>query len=122
MTRNLAHTNGVVRSIQDDTTASRRHNEMFIELFQKQQEDNKKMISYLEEKIPDMSDYFPLKNDAALERFMDKSDGFYHLRRAEFYNMLVSHRSNKDNLFATTLMRRCFSKKFIRFHTWPGPR
>ena len=121
MARNLTHTNSVVRSIQDDTSYTRQQNDVFISLFKKQQEDNQKMRSYIESKIPNIKDYFPLKDDAAIDRFFDKSDGQFELRRSEFYNMLCQFHIDKENLFATSLLRSCFSKKIIKTHTWPGP-
>lgn len=68
--------------------------------------------------------YFPIQNDAQLQRFLDKGDGQFHLRREEFENFLYCHVTKSLKLkrpFETALLSTVFSREYIGSHKWPGP-
>ena len=99
---------------------TRQQNEKIMEMLETQREDNHKMSSYLEAKIPEMGKKIPLPDMATLNRFVDDSDGVYALRRAELYSFLYSCRTSKKKLFGTSLMKTLFSENFLRNYSWPA--
>lgn len=71
-----------------------------------------------------INDYFPIKSDADLQQFLDKSDGFYKARREEFENFLYCSVTNAMKLkrpFESNLLATFFSRDYIKSHKWPGP-
>ena len=80
---------------------------------------NDRMNSYLKSKIPNMTEYFPLRDSNSVERFLDNSDGLFNLRRSEFENMLIPCIHEKKNLFGTAVLKAFFSNEFIQTHSWP---
>ena len=102
--------------------ALKKQNAELIELVKKDKENNDKVNTYLQAKVPDMSDYFPLKDSAALERFLDTSDGLYPLRRAEFSNMLLNIVDDKPKKIRAGILKSFFALEFIKCHTWPTNR
>ena len=92
---------------------------MIIKLLLDQKEENKKVRSLVEAKIPDLKEFFPLKDSAALDRFLDQSDGLYPLRRSQFYNMLLLCVHEKQNTFGTSILKAFFSPDYIKTHRWP---
>lgn len=87
-----------------------------------QKDENAKVNGYLKTKIPNMAEFFPLKDSESLERFLDSSDGLFHLRRAEFANLLIPCVSEKKNLFGTAVLNSLFSDEFVKTHSWPTNR
>lgn len=70
-----------------------------------------------------IDDYFPVKQDSDLQKFLDKTDGLYILRREEFENMLYNNLTKSMKLkraFEATLLSTLFSREFISSHRWPG--
>lgn len=122
MSSKLRLSNDIIRSIKNDTTATRNQNDLLVKMFKEQKEDNQRMNAFLHSKIPDMNDYFPLKDTAAMDRFLDEWDGLYPLKRSEFYNMLINCVSEKPNLFGTAILNTFFSEEFIKTHSWPSAR
>lgn len=73
----------------------------------------------------DIQKYFPVTQDSDLQRFLDKSDGQFHLRREQFENFLycsVTRTLKLKRPFETSLLATLFSRDFISSHRWPGPR
>ena len=73
----------------------------------------------------DISKYFPVKQDADLQSFLDKSDGQFDCRRVQFENFLYCNVTKSMKLkrtFEATLLSTLFSRDFISSHRWPGPR
>lgn len=72
-----------------------------------------------------MDDYFPIKTDLDMQRFLDKGDGQFHLRREGFENMLYCNLTKSIKIkrpFEATLLSTLFSRDYISGHRWPGPR
>lgn len=122
MNRSIQEAIAYARSIANDTQITRKQNEELLSLVRDQNAKNKKMNSYLMAKVPDMNDYFPLRDSATLDRFLDEWDGLYPLRRSEFYNLLLTCASDKKNLFGTSILNTFFSSEYISSHTWPTNR
>ena len=73
----------------------------------------------------DIAKFFPVQQDSDLQRFLDKSDGRFHLRREEFENFLYCNVTKTVKLkrpFEANLLSTLFSRDFISSHRWPGPR
>lgn len=78
----------------------------------------------MEKKI-DINEYFPVTDDSNLQRFLDKTDGRFHMRREEFEHFLYCNVTKTQKLkrpFETNLLQTLFSREFISSHRWPGPR
>ena len=120
MSKYLKNTNAIARAVLEDTSATRKQNEVLLSLLTEQRQENRKMCSYIEAQIPDINHYFPVKDDEALNRFFDESDGRYPLRRSEFYNLLMSCLNDKENLMRTSMLKTFFSQKYINTHVWPS--
>ena len=119
LTRSLRLTDATCRSILENAQATRRQNDILLELLKCQKKENSKLNSYLQAKLPNLGDYFPLKDSPTLARFMDNSDGLFSLRRGEMYNLMLTCVHEKKNIFATSLLNTFFSTEFIMTHTWP---
>ena len=121
--RNLRYANNTLRHVYHDTQITVKQNAKLEELLMAQKEENRKLNSFVNSKIPDLSKIFPLKDSAALEEFLDDSDArLYDLRRAELPNYIDPCVGLKQNLFSTALMRMLFSPNFIINHSWPSNR
>ena len=119
MARSLRVTDSTCRSILENAQATRRQNDILLELLRCQKEENSKLNAYLQAKLPNMGEFFPLKDGETLQRFMDNSDGLFSIRRGEMYNLMFTCVSDKSNLFGTAILKTFFSQNFINTHTWP---
>ena len=73
----------------------------------------------------DLDEFFPFKELSDVKKFLNKSDGQFHLRREEFENFLYCTVTNTLKLkrpFESTLLASLFSRDFMSSHKWPGPR
>lgn len=122
MARGLKNTNSICRSILEVSQGTRKQNDEILSLSKQQKEENKKRNSLLETKVPDLKEYFPVKDSATLRRFLDESDGLFPVRRSLFYDMCHMCVHKKQNLFGTALLRSCFSQEYINSHVWPSKR
>lgn len=119
--RGMRRLNGTVRSIHNDTTNTVKQNETIISLLKNQSTTNEKMTSYITSKNPDVGKFFPLPDGATLERFLDESDPeLYKKKMKEFYDLLMTCITDKQNLFGSALMRTLFKDSFVLSHTWPS--
>ena len=69
--------------------------------------------------------YFPVRDDAHLQQFLNKTDGDFQVRREEFENLLYLNVTKSLKLkrpFETHLLAAIFSRDYISSHRWPGPR
>ena len=119
MAKNDKIMDAITRTILEISQVNLKKNEEIENLLLEQKNNNKNINSYLMAKIPDMNEFFPLKDDNQLNRFLDNSDGLYPLRRAEFYNMLYNIRTEKKNQFGTAILKTFFSMEYIKTHKWP---
>lgn len=72
-----------------------------------------------------LDDYLPVKDLSDIKKFMNKSDGQFHLRREEFENYLYCTVTNTLKLkrpFESSVLASIFSRDFLSSHRWPGPR
>lgn len=72
-----------------------------------------------------MDKFFPIKDDASLEKFLDKTEGDFPEKRDAFENMLYLNVTKNLKLkrpFEASLLAVLFSRDFISSHRWPGPR
>lgn len=70
-----------------------------------------------------IDNFFPIKDDAQLEKFLDKSDGDFQVRRDEFEHYLYCHVTRNLKLkrpFETDLLSTVFNRDYISSHRWPG--
>ena len=70
-------------------------------------------------------DFFPIKTDADMARFLDNSDGNFKHKKEEFEQMFYCHVTNTIKFkrpFETNLLAVVFSRDYITSHKWPGPR
>ena len=117
--RDIQHT---LKAVHRDSEANKLQNDLIIQLLKEQRGDSRKMETILQTKVPDLSQYFPLKDSAALERFLDDKDGQYKLRASEFYNLLRCCITDKKNKFSTAILKTFFSPEYIATHSWPTTR
>lgn len=111
------------------------------ELLKETKEIKKHLIQYnfhMKMDTVDLSEYFPLKTDAQLKKFMQHDDE-WNLRKKECFNyhtfrlfliitiipqafnqLLFNAVTKKTTTFATALLHVLFSRDFIRDHKWPG--
>lgn len=71
-----------------------------------------------------IDDYLPIKTDSDLKRFLDKTDGEFHLRREQLEDMLycnVTNNVKSKRPFETHFLALIFSREFIASHRWPAP-
>lgn len=71
----------------------------------------------------DISNFIPIKSLSDVKRFLNKSDGEFHLRREEFENFLFCTVTNTIKLkrpFESSLLGSIFSRDFMSSHKWPG--
>ena len=121
--RHLRYANNTLRHVHGDTQMSLQMNKKLEEMLLQQQEKNRRLHSFINVKIPDRSSFFPLKNEEALERFLDQTNmNEYDLRRASLVNVILPCVSPKSNLFSTALLKAIFSPEFRRTHSWPPNR
>lgn len=114
-------TNSIVRAVLEDSQATRKQNDIIIAMQMEQREENRKMTALYTAKTPDINHFFPCKDDAVLERFFDKTDGLYPLKRSEFYNRLMCCVTDK-NVYGTSILRCVFTQEYINSHIWPSER
>lgn len=72
-----------------------------------------------------MDDFFPIQSDSDMQRFLDKGDGQFHLKRESLENMLYCNLTKSLKLkrpFEAALLSTLFSRDYISSHRWPGPR
>lgn len=119
MQRTIRLTNTNTRAILLDTSTSKKQNEQILEILANEQHHNGKVRSYLEAKIPDIDEFFPVRDNKTLERFLDESDGLYPLRRSELMNRLYLCSAERKNIFATSVLNSLFSDNYINTHAWP---
>lgn len=119
MHKNLNGSNAICRSLLEQAVANKKQQDVMMSLLIEQRDENRKMSSIFKARIPDINQFFPIKNNDDLARFLDTSDGLYPLRRSEFYNRILSLLSDKNNLFGTALLNSCFSEDYIKNHVWP---
>lgn len=77
------------------------------------------------QKKEDIDNYFPVKVDSDLDRFLNKGDGQFKIRREEFENWLyctVTKNIRLKRPFETSLLAAVFTRDYIKSHKWPGPR
>lgn len=70
-----------------------------------------------------IDDYFPIRVDSDMQRFLSKDDGLFDVKREEFENMLYCHVTKNVKLkrpFETKLLETLFSREYISSHKWPG--
>lgn len=121
--RNLRHAHKLIELVYNDTQHNRSQSEKLLNIMSSEREENRKIKSLARTNVPDMTNYFPLKNDESLAKFLDKSDiQQYDLRRAEFQHLIENCKSTKKNRFATGLFKALFSSDYILSHSWPTNR
>lgn len=72
-----------------------------------------------------IDEFFPIKHDSDLQRFLDKTDGQFDMRREEFEDMLYLNATKNlksKRPFETYLLAAVFSRDYISSHRWPNPR
>lgn len=72
-----------------------------------------------------IAEFIPVRSLSSLTKFLDKSDGQFHLRREEFENNLYCTVTNTIKLkrpFENSLLAFLFTRDFLSSHRWPGPR
>lgn len=72
-----------------------------------------------------IADYFPIKSDSDVERFLEKSDGLFPEKRDGFESLVYCNVTKNLKLkrpFEATLLSTVFSRDFISSHRWPVPR
>ena len=77
------------------------------------------------QKKEDIDNYFPVKVDSDLDRFLNKGDGQFKIRQEEFENWLyctVTKNIRLKRPFETSLLAAVFTRDYIKSHKWPGPR
>ena len=70
-----------------------------------------------------IDNFFPVKEDAQLERFLDKTDGQFQARRDEFEFFLYCNVTKNMKLkrpFENALIATLFNRDYISSHRWPG--
>ena len=119
----MRYANSTLRHVYSDTQETLKQNIKLENMLVEQREENKKLNSFIDAKIPDLKHYFPLKDSESLMNFLDESNPEqYALRRSEFGNWVSNCCSKKKNLFASAMMKAFFDPSFILSHSWPSSR
>ena len=132
----IGHTITMKRATKNLVTASKLQTERD-KIFSEKQDKMMAMIEEMQATILRLScqadmrksinidDFFPIKQDSDLRRFLDKTDGQFNLRRDEFEAMLylnVTRNVKSKRPFESYLLASVFSRDYISSHRWPNPR
>lgn len=69
-------------------------------------------------KGPDASEFFPAKDNATIDRFMLKDEGF-EKRKELLYLLLFNCGCDVQKSFADSFLLTVFSKEYVETHIWP---
>lgn len=121
MRRNMFNTNDIVKSHLDKLGCNETYLKNIISMMMEIKDDMKQFSFHMRMDSIDISEFFPLKSDDDLKRFMDKSHEEWPLRRRGFYHLLYTTVSKNPKKFAAALLHTLFSREFISNHRWPHP-
>lgn len=79
----------------------------------------KQFMFHIKMSVNDISEFFPLESDAALEKFLNRSDPEWERRRNGFYHLLYNAVTNQKKRFAAALLHLLFTRDYVRTHKWP---
>ena len=71
--------------------------------------------------LEDVSNIFPIDNDASMDRFLSQNDGFEKRKRG-FENMLFNLTSDQPSdkrQFGEAMKNLLFTRNYIHTHRWP---
>lgn len=98
--------------------------EKIISILENVQQSLQRMeCQFVMRKKVDLKEFIPINSLSDVKRFLNKSDGEFHLRREEFENFLYCVVTNTLRLkrpFETSLLAAIFSRDFMSSHKWPG--
>lgn len=120
MKRNLQNTNDIVRQNNEKLTCTEYCVKNIAGMLKEMKDDMKQYMFHIQMDRTDLSDFFPLENDEALERFMDKTHEDWEARKFGFYHLLFTTVTKQKKKFAAALLHTIFSRNFIATHRWPG--
>lgn len=118
MKRNTQGTYDTVRSVHDKVRRNESDTKMVIDLLREIKSDMRQFTFHMRMDSVDLSEYFPLRNDKDLDRFMNREDEEWPLRRRGFYHLLFNTVTKQKNRFASALLHTLFSRDFIANHRW----
>ena len=121
MRRNMFNTNDIVKCHLDKLGCNDNQLKTIISMLKEIKEDMSKYNYHMKMDSTDISDFFPLKSEGDIKKFMDKSHDEWPLRRRGFYHLLFTTVTKNKKKFATALLHTVFTRDFISNHRWPQP-
>lgn len=121
MRRNMFNTNDIVKNHLDKLGLNDEHLKTIMSMLNEIKKDIQQFSFHMRMDSIDVSDFFPLKNDDDLKRFMDKNHEEWPLRRRGFYHLLFTTVTKNQKRFGTAMLHTLFSRQFISNHRWPLP-
>ena len=98
--------------------------EKIISILENVQQSLQRMeCQFVMRKKVDLKEFIPINSLSDVKRFLNKSDGEFHLRREEFENFLYCVVTNTLRLkrpFETSRLAAIFLRDFMSSHKWPG--
>lgn len=121
MRRNVFHTSDTVRSNHNKLVTNETNVKVMMDMLREIKEEMKKFYFHIKMDSIDICEFFPLKSDDDLNRFMDKTHENWEMRRKGFNHLLYCTVTKVKRRFSTALLHLLFTRDFIANHKWPFP-
>ena len=119
MRRNVFNVCDTVRSNHDKLKNNEKNSGDIMQMLREIKHEIAQFSYHIKMDSVDMSDFFPLKSNADLKRFIDKSHDEWPQRRKGFQHLLYTTVTKTKRRFAAALLHVLFSREFIFAHKWP---
>ena len=119
MRRNAHNTCDTVRANFDKLSINEYNVTKIMDMLSDIKDDMRKFNFHMRMDTVDISDFFPLKSDADMKNFMDKSHEDWPMRRRGFHHLLFTTVTKSKKKFSTALLHTLFTRQFIANHKWP---
>ena len=81
--------------------------------------DMRQYIFHMKMGVTDVSEFFPIKSDSSLKRFMDRENPDWEARKHGFYHLLFTAITKAKKKFAKAILNTVFTRQYIIDHRWP---
>ena len=118
MKRNSQGTYDTVRSVHDKAQTNESNMLTVISMLKEIKSDMMQFNYHMRMDSADLSEFFPLADDNSLQKFMNRDDDQWPLRRRGFYHLLFNTVTKQKQKFAGALLHILFTRNFIANHRW----